>query len=236
MNLAMTSISLLTLDRVLALRMNLRYTTLVTKTRVVLATATVGVGIVVSEVALVVYGFWKECPDTISFCSLWDATKYGRVFITIVIVANQLTVSISYLYILKVARHHKRSIDAVSNIPGSHASGAGPILSQRQLSSYTAILQIVLAFLICYAPSVANVAVMETGKLERNSNPRRLLTGIAYFGQQLNSFISLWLYVGRFQECRYLFLKSLSRCCQRYQERAEQLRIQVYDIVVSPNV
>jgi len=230
---AMTSITFLSLDKVFSLKFSLQYPASATRKKILLVMGCTLFGIISLVSAFLVAGYWTACFDNDKPCNIWETTKYTRMFLVGLMVLNQLTVTFSYLYILKVTRYHQMALIAMLN--GTNRTPS-TTWSVQQLNSYRTILSILLAFLIYYMPSVMHGVLLEAHVGDRNDPNRRLFQWFAYVCQQIYSFISLRLYVGRNQECRYVLFRVLGKCCQGYKEKAEYLRIQVFDIVVAPVV
>jgi len=237
LTIAMESVALLALDRVLALKISLRYASFVSKVKGLSVVVTLWCTNLVTLAALLAFGIVKFCPSA-QFCDLWSATRSARVFLIGLVVTSQTVVTVSYFYVLKVARKHERSINAMTNrtcTQNKYPQGTGMIpVSERQFSTTQTLLKIVLAFIICHVPICVQMVMFETTVDTRNNLPRNVLNLVSYVGMQANSIISLRIYVARFKECQLVLMMLIKRFCKSdYTQRIEQLRISVFNIIVS---
>jgi len=226
--IASISVSMLTMDRALALKISLRYADIVTKQRVIYVIAWIWILITIIVPVLVYIGYSQYCLA--EQCNLWAATMHARRFVTGTMVACQVAVVLCYMYVFKVARAHQRAVGATTTADRSNRGG---FVSQAQLNTTTAMMQLILAFIICYTPIVIHLIIFETYPTLRDSVLARFLHGVAYLALQMNSFISLGIYVGRFKECKLRILKMRATFCSTYSEEVESLRREVYNIVSS---
>jgi hypothetical protein len=232
-------IAALALERVFALKMNLRYSQNHHKITY-LAIILIWFVHVCSSCLLIAFGLKHYCSAwKFSKCDMWEATQVYRFTVMCFIVIYQITLAVSYAVIYKVASRHARAIDSMKTESSRTTRVADPSkvhMSQRQFILTTAILKVVLSFVLLYAPINIHLFLMELNVLDRESQIRRLFHAASYVCVQINSFVSLSVYVGKFEECKMHMYFILSKLFKSYKQRGEDMRIRVYNIVVSSDV
>ena len=137
-------VTLLSLDRFLAIYLHLRYNELVTHKRIYAA--------VISKWAFSV---------VLSFMSLWISAQISYIVFVIIYILFLLTMTALNYKIYEVVRHHAKQIQATLQVIIPHNSGAemrNAAAASRRKFGIGALL-IYLAFLICYLPNVLSLII-----------------------------------------------------------------------------
>ena len=225
------SVAALSIDRAVALKANLRYAMLVTRTTIIKVIISIWACWLFLLPLVIVAGIVQACDED-STCSAWTGTQAARSTITVLMVVVGAVVVVSNAYVHKVARHHERQIAKTNTSKGNHTNPESRI-SERQFSATKAVATIVLMYSILHTPMVANHLVLGFYQNVRDSAPRRFYNFVAYTLIQVNTFINLSLYAGKFKEYKMQLYLLLGKCCKPYDRRAQRLRVDVYNIVVS---
>jgi len=232
LNIAMMSVSCLAFDRAMALRASLRYAAFVTKTKgIIVVLCLWSINLIIVPPTMV-HGIKTYCPS-MRTCDQWNATKLTRLFMLSIIITSQISVTLSYFYVLKIARAHHRKIEAMKRMAYIENTNTRGVVSERQFSTTTTLLKLVLAFIVTHTPIVLHLVVFETNIDARNDLSRRIFHAISFMCLQANSIISLKIYVARFKECQMMLLVFAEMFCKNYTQRITDLRMDVYNIVVS---
>lgn len=140
---------------------------------------------------------------------------------------------VSYVIIHRIASRHAKNAFASNMTSHVQTQKNTESLTRIQYASTKAILTIVLAFMLLHLPMAIHLVVFETHTNLRNNQIRRILHAVSYICIQVNSFVSMHVYVAKIDECKLKFYLILARVLKSYDTKAEELRIKVYDIVVS---
>jgi len=229
LTVAMPSVALLALDRALALKLSLRYKVLVSKTKGLCVAIALWCFNIITMGALLCYSAIENCSSE-QICELWSVTQFARFYLTVIVVVSQVFVTLSYFYVLKVARKHQNALQAMKTMTNNPTS----MVSERQFETTKTLLRIILAFIICYTPLCVQMVLLETNVAARNDFTRRILLLVTYIFIQVNSIVNLKIYVARFKECKMVLMMLADRFCQGvYTQQIEDLRINVFNIVVT---
>ena len=137
-------VTLLSLDRFLAIYLHLRYQELVTHKRVYAA--------VISKWAF---------SAVLSFMRLWISEQILYIIFVVIYILFLLTMTALNYKIYEVVRHHAKQIQATLQVTTPHNSGAemrNAAAASRRKFGIGALL-IYLAFLICYLPNVLSLII-----------------------------------------------------------------------------
>jgi uncharacterized membrane protein YjgN (DUF898 family) len=144
----------------------------------------------------------------------------------------EIVLAVSYVIIHGIASRHARDMIA-SNMAYNGQTHHNPeSLTSRQFAATKVIIKIVLSFMLLHAPVVIHLIVSESNTSIRHERFRRIFHFLSYVCIQINSFISLRLYVFKFDECKLHLYLMLSCISKKYESKVEKLRVDVYDIVV----
>jgi hypothetical protein len=227
------SVATMSLERVIALKMNIKYNLNSSKLRIYLIISLIWSVNIVVVVAAIVMGFYFHCVSENATCDLWEATKAGRFVMMGLLIFYEIVLVISYVIIHGIASTHAKNIIAPQMTSFEQAHNNPESLTRRQYKATLAIIKIVFAFMLLHAPIVIHLIIFETQPYLQNDRIRRLFHALSYFCIQINSFVSVRLYVAKIDECKLTFYLMLSRIMKKYENEAESLRVKVYDIVVS---
>lgn len=235
MNISCFAVAALAIDRAIALKANLRYSAFVRSKTIDKAIVFIWIFHFVTITGLMVYGLKKTCNLQLDeTCDAWAATKMTRFFKFSLLVIAGIVITVSYVYIHTIARRHQRQITSLRNaiFKGNNVNPDCTI-SERQFQTTKAVIIIVLAFILLHIPMIIHLFILESNVGRRNETPRRMFHAFSYACIQINSFVSLKLYVGKFKEFKLRLYQILGRCFGRYAKEAELLRVHVYNITIS---
>ncbi|KAH3839633.1 hypothetical protein DPMN_113065 [Dreissena polymorpha] len=232
----MLSVACLSAERAFALLAHLTYSRSVTRPRVLIAVSGLWTLVCVTISAVTLYGFKVNCNGRFEGCNFWDATRPVRLYMMSLLLLAELGVSCSYVIIHRIAMRHKREIAALRSSAFHMNMNKVGRMSARQFSTTKTIIKIVLVFIILHSFMVINLIVHETSFEYRNTLPRKLFYAFCYLCIQLNSILSLQLYVARFEECKLKLFVILAKIFPAFESKMEKLRRDVFNIVVSADV
>lgn len=210
LNISVTHMLLLTIDRFFALVTPLQYRTKVTRKRVCIATVT-------CWVYFLLFGF---------------AFSLSQDHFTILAAINNLQmfsflICIFLTYFVMLYRFHKYSRSAI--IHDSTANRHRRMFqAERNLSK--AVATVICVFLICFIPWLI-VQLLMFFCLQCNGNLSQLILafgltqGLVYGNSGVNPFLYAWR-IPRYRATFKYFLNNRSRCCVRNEQPAENV---VYD-------
>lgn len=236
LSVSWASVAAMSIERAVALKANIKYTMGFIKTRLHLMASLLWLVHVLLAVVVIAVGFKQHCDWKIVGCDVWEASKVTRLFMMTLLVVYQIALAISYVIIYRIAARHAREIAAIRTAAFGKNINVPDGVSERQFSTTQAIIKIVLAFMLLHAPIIIHLIVVESDQSFLNEMLRRVLYAFSYLCIQFNSFISLRLYVVKFDECKLHFYQFLSRLFKSYERKTEELRIKVFSIVVSSDV
>ena len=128
---------------------------------------------------------------------------------------------------ISIILKQQRNIKAqVSNQTATTPSGTN-------LKATKTIAAIVLAFIIVQSPIFVHFFIVEVQPSSvQQHNWRIIFQCLDYIGLQLLMYTSLYLYIWKFKECKMQFYLLFSKWCKTFQQKANEMRIEVLDIVV----
>jgi hypothetical protein len=226
------SVAAMSLERVIALKMNLKYNLNSSKLRIYLIISLIWIVNIVIVVAAIALGFYYNCFSNYTICDIWEASKAARIVMAGLLIFYEIVLAVSYVIIHGIASRHAKNMIASNMASNGQTHNNPESLTSRQYAVTIAIAKIVLAFMLLHAPLVSHLIIFETFTDIRYERFRYIFHGISYLCMQINSFVSVRLYVAKFDECKLNFYLILSRISKKYETEAENLRVKVYDIVV----
>ena len=216
---------MVTVERFIAIRFPYQYATIVTKT-----TLNVVIGLLWSFNVIIpsaiLYTSWLSVCGQYSHkyiftCDIFAIFKPVKLFITLILCALYSITIVVYIQILLCIRHHQKAIKTLNLSNGK--SRSHPFSKM--------ILPIVLSFIVLQSPHILTTIILEL-KPDTQHRDFRILFHIVYnFCLVLNTYVTLYLYVWRFPECRMTFYDMFSKINIRYKEKADALRIEIFSIV-----
>ena len=229
--ITMSFVSGLALDRALSLKASLQYASIVTKFRVI-AVAILIWSFNALIFPLLLYFEYRRLCQSKEFCAMWDITKCARIYALVFVVTCQITVTLSYFYVFKIVRAHQRKLEALRSMTFNGTTYKG-VVSERQFAATKILLKLVLVFILMHTPLLLHYSITETNVASRHDVSMRLLLAFSYVCMQANSVVSLNIYVIRFKECQLNLLILVEKVYKNYSKRIAELRMEVYNIVVS---
>ena len=224
------SMCALTVERFIAIVFPYQYILYVTKTTVyVTISLTWTLSTIIPSVILFVT-WLKICGqyDYIYLCDIFAIFRPFKIYLTsLLCIAYAITI-VMYTKILLIIRHLEREIHP--NILASENYIRNNPLS-TPFPSTKIILTIILSFIVLQFPYIFSTAIYELRSDMQQRIWRVIFQFVSYICLELNTFVTLYLYIWRIQECRMQFYQMFSHVSNRYREKAEALRIEVFNIV-----
>ena len=230
------SVAFMSIERVVALKINIKYNLYTSKLRIYLLVSFIWIVNILIVTVAVITGFHFHCNLENDVCDIWESSKAGRFVMMSLLIFYECILLVSYIIIHGIASRHARSMQAPNMITYGRSQNNPESLTNVQYTATKAILKIVLAFMLLHAPIVIHLIIFESNTNLRNDRIRRVFHAISYSCIQINSFVSMHLYVAKIDEFKLKFYLILSRFVKKYETKAEDLRFKVYDIVVSTKV
>ena len=98
-------------------------------------------------------------------------------------------------------------------------------------TSTKTILIIILSFIVLQFPYLFFNILTELRPEFREIERRKLINSIGSLCHEINVYITLFLYIWKFSECRMNFYYMCSKLDNKYKTKADVLRLEVYNIV-----
>ena len=140
-----SGVSLLTMcaisvDRYLALKLHLRYTAVVTVTRVLAA----------------VIGFWLLCAANIGLMFVVRSKSHWNIVLIVLLLISLFLTAVAYMNVFQIVRRHQRQIHERFKLT-IHFHGRSAVEVARHKKSAVTMLYVLGAFLLCYVPFLCTV-------------------------------------------------------------------------------
>ena len=130
----------ISVDRYLALKLHLRYTAVVTVTRV-LAT---------------VIGLWLLCATNIGLSFAMRNNSHSNVMRTVFLLISFFVTAVAYMKVFQIVRRHRHQIHEQFKLT-AHFHGRSAVEVARHEKSAVTMLYVLGAFLLCYVPFLGTV-------------------------------------------------------------------------------
>ncbi|XP_053398051.1 uncharacterized protein LOC128556566 [Mercenaria mercenaria] len=140
---------------------------------------------------------------------------------------------IANVIVYKVARRHAIQIDALKQTASSDKMRYPDSVSERQYAAIIVFVKIVTAILCLQTPIIVTMIISTSYPDLRDQTPMRVFRSLAYLCFLINSFVNLYMYIWKLKECEMNLYYMLAKFFKQYKSRAEVLRLEVYNIVVS---
>jgi len=229
------SVTFLSVDRAIAMKANLRYAELVTRRTINTILLCIWTFYFTMIPSLTLYGFITACnPDTNEDCHIMEETNEARSLIVMPLLMFGAVIICTNTYVFRVAQRHARQIaDIQRSIFDRGLIHPDNPMSERQFSATKAVVSIVLAFILLHAPLLIHHLMVVVSPDQSEQVPRRVYYFFAYSLNQLSSFVNLTLYAGKFMEFKMHLYFLLGKRLNRFNKRAQEIRVDVFNIVVS---
>ena len=225
------SMCVLTIERFIAIVFPYRYVQYVTKSTVYITVSLTWAINIIIPIVIVFISWLNVCGhyDYISKCDILKVYRPFRIFIAVILCISFATTIASYTKIFLKARQHEREIralDVKSTFTTDKNKSTGYAASPRPT-----ILFIVLSFIVLQSPYLINIIIFELRPDWKLQKWRVLLQITCYLCHELDTFVTLYLYIWKFPECKMHFYHMFSKINGKYSAKAEALRIDVFNIV-----
>lgn len=225
---ASASVALLTLERVFALKANLKYSLLLTKINIDLLITLLWLIHILLPVIYVTVSYFTKCYGNVRHCNVWKVTLNLRYISAGIHITYNIILIIGNLIIQRIAKRHINGIKAINSVSNATESN----ITTRQRASLRSIAKIVTAYLILQAPLF--ICFFLGSNLE-HLRDKMLMQAFRCFGYmciQMDSFINIYIYIVTFQECKLQLLLFLAKKFKSFERKAELFRVDVYNIVI----
>ena len=220
-----SSMCVLTLERFVAIIYPFHYVKIVTKRTVYITTCLIWAFNIIVPSVLVIIGWINVCGNdgNIFTCNIFGILKPLRIFASVILSISFVTTIAVYCKIFLKLRQYERETKALNANSSSNTDIAQAF--------NTTILIIVFSFLILQFPYLVMSTMFELKPHLKHQKWRVYLQTTCYICHELNTFVTLYLYIWRFPECRMHFYNMISKINNKYRQRAEELRLEVFNIV-----
>lgn len=226
--IASANIVLLTLERVLALKANLKYSAVLRKINIKVVIFCLWL------IHMLVYGcilgvsVYTHCFSTSDYCDIWQVSSAQRYSLAITAILYDILLIIGNIVVLRVALQHVRRIHALNRSVFTKVDS----ITRDQQNTLVSIAKLLTAYLILHAPLTVCFFINSQYDDLRDLSWMQGFRSVGYLCYQIDSFISIYLYIVTFQECKMYLYLILAKGFKRFERKAELLRLKVYDIVV----
>ena len=168
-----TTVTFIGLDRFLAINLHLRYNELFTPKRAVVAVA----------------GAWSVSLTTTFIC-VFCYFQVGEIVLLVFGYGCTLVLSVVYLKLFSVARHHAASINSQAQV-AMHLSNSTNMARHKNLAIKT--FYVFVVFLLCYCPYLAALTVLlASGPNVATQGAVQLTTVLVMLNSSLNPVVFGW--------------------------------------------
>ena len=220
------SLVAVTYERLLALVKPFKYVKYTTKNKLMFLISLVWIVNVLVPTSLFVVNAIRFCKfDNMYSCDVYSLYAPIKIALVCLMVIYILSVIAAYTKILSIIYKHQKNIkEALANKNFIATFGSN-------LKSTKTVAAIIFAFFILQAPVFFHAIIFEIRPELKQQNWRIILQAMDYVGYQLNLYATLYLYIWKFKECKMNFYLLFSKCSKRFKQTANDMRIEVYDIV-----
>ena len=222
------SLTAVTYERLLVLVKPFKYIKYTTKTKLGFLIGLVWtVNILVPTLIFVVSAvrFCNSDSYKVYVCDVYSLFRAFRIVFVCLMTIYGLSIVVAYVKILSIIFKHQRNM----KVPFSNQNFT--VTLGNNLRSTKAVAAIIFAFIILQSPMFIHTIIFEIQPDLRQHKWRVILQCMDYISYQLNMYASLYLYVWKFKECKMKFYLLFSKCSKRFQQVANDMRIEVFDIV-----
>ena len=226
-------------ERFIAVVFPYHYVTLVKKTTLYITISITWIFNIIVSFAIVIVSWLKLCAqyDFISSCEGSAIVRPFHSFVSCILCISFAVTIVIYSKILLSIRHHKREVRALNvkttaENDKQNASTSIPRASTKTPRASTkAILIIIFSFIVLQSPYLFATIFFALRQDLQQIKWRTITHIIFYICHELNTFVTLFLYIWKFPECRMNFYYMFSKINNKYRENAESLRMEVFNIV-----
>lgn len=229
-NISSASITSIIFERVLTLKAKLKYQQTLKRVNIKFVIISFWTFHVMLALVLIPIRLYKICNFELTGCDIHEVistTKYTcggiMIFYDILLICANISIN-------RVARRHVASIDALT--PSDYIARSNEGVSRRQLATLKIVMYLAASNILLKAPIITVMTISTINPALRDISIMRLFRSLGYLCIQANSFINLYLYIWKMKECRMNLFLILSNIFKNYKEKAENLRIEVFDIPV----
>ena len=221
------SLVALTYERLLALVQPFMYHKYTSKTNVTLLIFVIWtVNILVPSIISIVSALTFCNFSDFYTCEVYSLFNPHRKFLLGFLTLYGLLILIGYIKIMSIILKQQRNITTQL----SNQNFTAPL--GNNLKATKTIAAIIFAFIILQSPQFFHYLIFEIQPSLQQQYWRIVFQGLDYISFQLLLYTSLYLYIWKFKECRMQFYLLFSKCFKKFEQKANDMRIEVLDIVV----
>ena len=177
--------------------------------------------------------YWLKLCGTDIFRSECDGFAMFRPFRFFIVLLSCTSVAVTVIVYSKISmsvRRHTRE-ERVIQARNAVEQNTNKISSKTQLASTKTILIIIFSSVILQSPYLFASILTECLPEIRQFEWRERINLIVRICHELNAYVTLFLYIWRFPECRMNFYYMFSKISNTYRTKGETLRMEVFNIV-----
>ena len=226
------SLCAVTVERLMALTLPLQYNKYATKITLSILIASVWtINVLCPLLAFIITGS-NVCGQYISLCDIYALFRPARMVLLCFMVLYAAIIVIAYIKILSIIFYQHKLADSLT---ANTKYLAELSRKQKYLKSTRTVAAVVFAFIVLQSPLFFHLIVFEFKPDLQEQKWRIIFQGIDYLGHQMNTYATLYLYIWKFRECRMYLLFFFSKWNKNLLERANSLRVDVFEIVLKEN-
>ena len=227
------SICAITFERLVALTIPLHYNRHVTKATLAVSIASLWILTVLAPLlAFIIAGVQVCGQHSYASCNIYAVFKPARIVLTSFLLLFALIISISYIKILLIIFHHHKLGRTLS----TNTKYLAEVAQKQKCSDSTkSVAVVILAFIVFQSPVFIHNILLNITPAFWEQNWRVLFQIIDYIGHQLNTYATLYLYIYKFKECKMNLFFILAKFSKTFKGKADSLRVEVFDIVLTEN-
>ena len=232
MSVMWCSVSVVVIERFIAIEFPYHYVTFNKKSTlcsIIVCTWTINT---IVPCVLVVVNWLKFCgaDKFLSECEGFAILRPFRIFVASISCICFVVTVIVYSKISHSIRRHTREERSlqVRNTMEQSTQNSAP---SSPLSSSKTILIIILSFIVLQFPYLFFSILTELRPEFRTIEWRQVIHLMCRICHEINVYITLFLYIWKFSECRMNFYYMFSKLNNKYKTKTESLRLEVYNIV-----
>ena len=217
----------LTYERLLALVQPFMYHKYTSKTKVTLFICVIWTfNILVPTITFIVSALSFCNFSEFYSCEVYNLFKPFKKCLLGLMILYGFIIVVGYIKIMSIISKQQRNITTQL----SNQNFTAPL--GNNLRATKTIAAIIFAFLILQSPPFFHFFIFEIQPNLQQHYWRMLFQGLDYISLQFLMYTSLYLYIWKFKECKMQFYLLFSKWCKNFEQIANDMRIEVLDIVV----
>lgn len=234
-NISSASLTAIILERVIALKANLNYTLRVKRVKIHVAITLLWVLHVLIPLCVFTVSYGHQCNFHLNMCDIWQVSRPTKYTCLVIMCIYDVILVKANIFIYKIAKGHVNQINALQSTSLNVSTTNIKTVSKRQYDSLHLCMKLVSVYVLLKAPMLVLMLISTNFEEIREYAAMRILRAIAYILIKICSVINLYLYVWKVQECKMFCYTWLAKYLKKFEQIAQDKRIEVYNIVVAFN-